>query len=226
MSNFCVIHPEYEYTSPCLLCQQEVAGLRFVNVVAREKCRVYKNHLKALLFTLLIPLFQVPVPTAESAPSLIVPVEIAGETVHDENMWKLAKKYRLQREWLRYISDYSNQFKVDPWLVLAVIRVESYGNPVAVSYANARGLMQIMPGTGRYIAKKLGEPWKGISSLFDPETNIRYGVYYLSELLKWANGDIRRALAAYNGGPGNVKRYGEARYEEYTRMVFKHYRQI
>lgn len=87
---------------------------------------------------------------------------------------------------------------IDPQLVRAVIRVESGGDPSAVSTAGAMGLMQLMPGTAR--AYGVLNPW-------DPEQNVAAGARHLSDLLREYNGDISLALAAYNAGSGAVARY-------------------
>jgi len=100
-------------------------------------------------------------------------------------------------------------YGLDPCLLWAVMREESHFRPGAVSRAGARGLMQIMPGTGEYIARKKGAAFK-VDSLFDPETNIRFGAFYLASLLKSFGGDLDRALAAYNAGPGNAGRWSRS----------------
>ncbi len=96
---------------------------------------------------------------------------------------------------------------VDRDLFYSLIRQESLFEPRAVSWVGARGLSQIMPGTGRWIARELGMRGFRTSDLFDPETNIEFGVYYLSLQLEDFDGDEMRALAAYNGGPENVSRW-------------------
>ncbi len=89
---------------------------------------------------------------------------------------------------------------VDPYLVLAVMRQESVFDPEALSRSGAVGLMQIMPFTGRAIAQKLGESFSA-DSLLNPATNIRYGSFYLRQLLNQFKGNTVLALASYNGGP-------------------------
>src|SRR5690606_32358275 len=65
------------------------------------------------------------------------------------------------------------------------------------------GLMQVMPSTGAPIARRLGIPWRGPQTLFDPHANVRIGVAYLRELIdRYAN--VRAALAAYHWGPGEI----------------------
>jgi soluble lytic murein transglycosylase len=92
------------------------------------------------------------------------------------------------------------RYAVDPYLVLALIRQESIFDPDVQSRAGAIGLMQIMPFTGRTIAQAIGDPFSA-DSLYRPATNIRYGAYYLKQLLEQFKGNLVLALASYNGGP-------------------------
>ena len=90
-------------------------------------------------------------------------------------------------------------YQLPPELIWAVIKVESNFRETAVSRAGARGLMQLMPRTAKAI---------GLRDPLDPEQNILGGAYYLRHLANRYNGDIYTTLAAYNAGPGTVKRYG------------------
>lgn len=104
---------------------------------------------------------------------------------------------------------------IDPDLINAVIWVESKFEPDAKSSAGARGLMQLMPATAAYLAKRMGEH---NPRSFDPEFNVRAGSLYLAEMIA-KFGDEQHAVAAYHAGPGNVKRWletGEA-FPEYSR---------
>ncbi len=98
---------------------------------------------------------------------------------------------------------------VDPNTFYSLMRQESLFEIDAVSWVGARGLSQIMPSTGRWIARRLDHGRFRLDHLMEPSTNIRFGVYYLSEQLADFEGDAMRALAAYNGGPGNVERWWE-----------------
>lgn len=91
----------------------------------------------------------------------------------------------------------ANRHKVDSALVKAIILAESGYNPKAVSKVGARGLMQLMPRT----AKSLG-----VEDSFNPEHNINAGVRYFKKLLNQF-GDVKLALAAYNAGGRNVRKY-------------------
>jgi soluble lytic murein transglycosylase len=103
--------------------------------------------------------------------------------------------------------------EVDPFLVSSVIRQESIFNPSIVSPAGAVGLMQIMPYTGKEIAKWLNESY-AIDSLYQPTTNIRWGTRYLRELLDQFDGNLVLVLGGYNGGPHNAKRWYEKNKDE------------
>ncbi|MBW2228879.1 MAG: lytic transglycosylase domain-containing protein [Deltaproteobacteria bacterium] len=95
--------------------------------------------------------------------------------------------------------------QLDPALVMAVIQVESGGYHLAVSPVGALGLMQLMPGTGEELARKLGIEWCGAKTLFDPIINVRLGTAYLRELTNRYD-HMPTALAAYNWGPGRIDR--------------------
>lgn len=93
----------------------------------------------------------------------------------------------------------SKKHDIDPVLVAAVVHQESRFMPKAKSPVGAMGLMQLMPRTGR---------WMGARNLYDPAQNVKAGVKYLKYLQKRFGDDEELVLAAYNGGEGNVKRYG------------------
>jgi soluble lytic murein transglycosylase len=99
---------------------------------------------------------------------------------------------------------------LDAAWIAAHIRAESVFNPNARSAANARGLMQVLPSTGAAIAKRIGQPWRGSSTLFDADANIAIGTAYLRELLN-KYGLPYLAVAAYNAGPVPVARWQSQR---------------
>lgn len=101
------------------------------------------------------------------------------------------------------IVDECESYQLDPYLILAVIKVESEFSPSAVSKQGAIGLMQVMPGTGKFVAKELGIDYKGKSMLYDPFINVRLGIHYLSFLNDRFN-NTEYALAAYNYGPAKI----------------------
>lgn len=103
------------------------------------------------------------------------------------------------------LEEESDRNGLDPNRVLALIIVESAANPSAVSPVGALGLMQVMPRTGRYIARKRGFKWSGVGELRIVESNISYGTWYYSHLIEQFDGDRNAATAAYNWGPGTIR---------------------
>ena len=107
---------------------------------------------------------------------------------------------------------------LDPELVLAVVAVESNFKPDAVSPKGAQGLMQLMPGTAREM---------GVADPLDPAANLDGGAKYLQSLIERYDGNVEKALAAYNAGPTAVERHnGVPPYKEtqqYVKKVLKKY---
>jgi soluble lytic murein transglycosylase len=91
--------------------------------------------------------------------------------------------------------------RLDPYLVMGLIRQESTFNPGAISSANARGLMQLLPGTAARVAHRK----RGVGGrIYDPAYNIRLGCAYFAGLLKMFGDSVEQALAAYNAGDSRV----------------------
>lgn len=95
---------------------------------------------------------------------------------------------------------------LDPALVAAIILCESSYDPQAQSYLGARGLMQLMEDTAEWVAHKLDEDDASYTfdRLYDPETNIRFGTWYLGYLSRRFDGDATKIVCAYHAGQGNV----------------------
>ncbi|NPA06005.1 MAG: lytic transglycosylase domain-containing protein [Chloroflexi bacterium] len=110
--------------------------------------------------------------------------------------------------WSGRIHHWSRIYHLDPYLIATVMQIESCGNPRALSHAGARGLFQVMP----YHFKQGEDP-------FNPDTNARRGLSFLREMWRRAEGDIARTLAAYNGGPAQLRRAAEAWPVETQRYV-------
>lgn len=106
-----------------------------------------------------------------------------------------------------YIYKYSNEFNVDPYFVLAIIKSESNFNENALSNKNAVGLMQLLDSTASEIALELGMEYKQ-EDLYNPEINIKLGTKYISNLLNYF-GNYQLAIAAYNAGIGNINSWVE-----------------
>ena len=95
---------------------------------------------------------------------------------------------------------------LDPAWVAAEIRAESVFNPNARSGANAMGLMQVVPATGMATARRIGLPWNGVATLYDPDANIAIGTAYLRQLYD-RYGPPYMVLAGYNAGPAPLARW-------------------
>lgn len=112
----------------------------------------------------------------------------------------------LQRDFLRglpygdEIEEVAARHRLDGLLLAALVEAESSFLPNAVSPVGAVGLTQVMPSTARWLGRS--------GDLTDPDDNLEVGAAYLSRLLERYEGDIPKALAAYNAGPGAVSRYG------------------
>ncbi len=111
--------------------------------------------------------------------------------------------YKKPEEYTQLVEKYSDEYGISEELIYAVIKTESDFDSAAVSSKGAVGLMQIMPTTFEWITEDLLREDLELGMLFDPETNIKYGTYYLSRLYN-RFGDWDTAIAAYNGGEGNV----------------------
>jgi len=110
------------------------------------------------------------------------------------------------RHWGPSIARWAEVYDLDPLLIATVMQIESCGNPWAVSHAGARGLFQVMP-----------YHFKDSENALDPETNARRGLGYLRQMLNRTDGDVRLALAAYNGGPARLQE-PEALWPRETRL--------
>jgi soluble lytic murein transglycosylase len=104
------------------------------------------------------------------------------------------------------IIEKSEAYGLDPAFVCAIIRAESRFNPNAVSHKGARGLMQVMEPTAYWAAEEIGLVGFDYSQMFEPETNIEVGCWYLANL-NAQFGDTKVSLAAYNAGSGNVEKW-------------------
>jgi soluble lytic murein transglycosylase len=100
---------------------------------------------------------------------------------------------------------YSRENQLDPFLVAALVRQESEFNPAAVSRANAIGLMQLLPKTGKQMAKQVKMRDYSVGALTTPRTNLQLGTRYFRQLIEKFDGNLEYALAAYNAGPDRVE---------------------
>jgi soluble lytic murein transglycosylase len=105
------------------------------------------------------------------------------------------------------IDSTTSKFDIPPELIWSVIKKESAFEAKVISYANAYGLMQLLPGTASQVAPAVGITYHSTEQLFDPDINIKMGTYYLSSLLRQYDGNYVKALAGYNAGPHRVDRW-------------------
>lgn len=142
----------------------------------------------------------------------IVTVAVLGLALAGFGLWMLFSRtpevtvqtYPVEYEDL--IRTYAAENGLEPAYPAAVIMAESSYRPAVVSSANAQGLMQLLPDTASWIAGKFGEEYvEGM--LFDPETNIRYGCWYLGFLMQRYHGDMTCASSAYHQGQGTVDKW-------------------
>lgn len=118
------------------------------------------------------------------------------------------------------IVSYSEEYELDPYLVAAVIHVESGNRPAVISRSGAVGLMQIMPETGGWIAGKLDLDEFNEQMLKEPSLNIEFGCWYLRFLLNKYDHDIVHTLAAYNAGQGTVDKWlADERYSSSGKLI-------
>jgi soluble lytic murein transglycosylase len=116
------------------------------------------------------------------------------------------QRLRYPLEYRQLVRKSAKTYDVDPALVAAVIYRESRFEPDALSDAGAIGLMQLLPETGKSIAATTGGERFRVEDLYDPKINVRYGSFYLGELLE-KYGSVRFALAAYHAGQTNADRW-------------------
>jgi len=125
--------------------------------------------------------------------------------------WNVGQINRKATSFNATISKYARQYKIDSNLIKSIITAESCFRTRALSKADARGLMQLIPAT----AKRFG-----VKDSYDPKQNIRGGVKYLRFLFDRFNSDLKKVIAAYNAGEGAVERYkGIPPYKETIQYV-------
>ena len=145
------------------------------------------------------------------------PIERGNGAGVSEKLWSVA----YPTAYLPMIRTYAGS--VDPFLAAAIIREESQYDIRALSRMGAVGLMQLMPATAQRMAKKNGSGTVGREELFDHETNIRFGVTYLGQLLETFSGNVTQVVASYNAGPRVVSawmtKYAGKDPDEFVEMI-------
>jgi soluble lytic murein transglycosylase len=124
-----------------------------------------------------------------------------------EEFWQTVYPYNYRDEIKAGLRMAKIETTIDPNLVASLIKLESYFMKDAVSPVGAVGLMQIMPGTANKLAKQRGSPPLNKDELFNPETNIRYGIFYLAQLVEMFKGEWFPAICSYNAGEDVVSKW-------------------
>lgn len=145
-------------------------------------------------------------------------IETLEHEVNDQGEFYKAQLKRQRKFALHLIKIYdiikkaSYKHNVEEALIKAVVKAETGYDPYAVSYAGAEGIMQLMPETSNDL---------NVKNPFNPEDNIDGGTRYIKAMLEAFEGDIELAVAAYNAGPGNVRKYGGIPPYKQTRAYVK-----
>ncbi len=131
-------------------------------------------------------------------------VENSLREMKDKTEEYVPSGFTYSTDYEEYVEKYSEEFEVDPVLIFSVIKVESNFQPRATSNVGARGLMQLMEEAYDWVKFRLDDDSESFDDMYDPETNIRYGTYYLSFLMERYDGSIDLTAAAYHCGMGQV----------------------
>ena len=136
---------------------------------------------------------------ADSMRIMTFAVNSEGAEFGDEHL-----KLIYPRPWLESVKRYAAEYNLPEYLLYALLRSESYFKPEVVSHAGAIGLAQLMKPTAADIARRLKLETYDLNN---PDTNIRFGAFYLSDMVNRNGGKIMHALFSYNAGPNAVKRW-------------------
>lgn len=138
---------------------------------------------------------------------IILAISIAFGFIFDFSVTQVERLvYPRPSEYQEYVEKYSAKYNVPEEIVWAVIKTESDFESSAISSKGAVGLMQMVPDTFKWLSSDILHDYHDVGMLYHPETNIKYGTYYLSRLYNQF-GDWDTAIAAYNGGEGNVSKW-------------------
>jgi soluble lytic murein transglycosylase len=143
--------------------------------------------------------------SARAAARLLTHVPKQALATAPEDLWTLA----YPAPYAEAVRDAAKESKVPNVLLLALVRQESFFDPLAGSSAGAIGLTQVVGPTGEEIANELGVSDFETDDLFRPDVSLQFGAHYLRTQLDTFDGNFYEALAAYNAGPGNVQRWAK-----------------
>ncbi len=138
--------------------------------------------------------------TEQDRPDLAI---FALSAAEDRNVYEL----RFPLNFAPLVEEQAGKQKLDPAWVLGLMRAESAMATDAISAANARGLMQVLPGTAEQLARNYGYTYRGKDQLMQARDNVVFGTTFLRELMQKFGGNEVLVTGAYNAGPGAVKRW-------------------
>jgi len=176
-----------------------VLGLMCAPALAQAQFRVVADERGKLVFVNDLPAAQPKQDKSRMRSNATAPAIPAPAAASKEPAAASSPRPTTPQELDRIVEKTAEKHRVDSRLVRAVIYAESNWNATAVSSKGARGLMQLHPATAQQL---------GVADSFDPAQNVDGGVRYLSMMLDRYKGDMTKALAAYNAGPGAVDRSG------------------
>ena len=128
---------------------------------------------------------------------------LVTQEVGEHPLWKLA----YPRPYWFQLKSYANKAGIDPYFALAIMREESHFDPKALSSSKAMGLMQLMPATAKFVARKQKIKLSEIAEIFNPELNIRLGTLYLGSLADRFKSELIYTAGSYNAGPSNMLKW-------------------
>jgi len=133
-------------------------------------------------------------------------------------------RIRYPRAYWDDVRTLGRKLNLDPYLILSIARQETTYRPSLTSYAGAQGLMQVMPATAEWVVSKEADlDTTLLSDLHEPRNSLQLGAYYLRRMIDRYDGNVVYALAAYNGGPGNVdtwrRNYGDGSLEDFVETI-------
>ncbi|BDU50599.1 lytic transglycosylase domain-containing protein [Haliovirga abyssi] len=132
----------------------------------------------------------------------------------------LYSKLKFPVKYINYVTEISEKYNVERISILALIKAESNFRETAISSKGAVGMMQLMPSTAKWIAKKRGIKFD-INDLYKYKTNIEIGVIYYKYLYENLNGDFEKILAAYNAGISRIENEQWKKISETRKYVWK-----
>ncbi len=138
---------------------------------------------------------------------MVLEAGFAGDPLPSEGPASSAWQEAYPHAYGRFVQRSAERYDLNPYLLWALMIVESDMNPDTVSHADAYGLMQVIPKTGELVALRFGDVDFGVHDLIAPDAAMRFGAYYLSELLLKFRGQELLAMIAYNAGPHQVARW-------------------